>query len=166
MDLKRSNFFILIFLCILCFSCDEKRVFDEYQALNGKWKQEDVVRFTFEQNDTINPYNLFLNIRNNNDYPFSNLFVTVSLKQPDSLVKIDTLEYAMANPDGSLMGEGFSDVKESKLWYQENFVFKQKGTGLRLIKKLECLFQGVKNFNAFNMFHNIHCFDDQHARIR
>ena len=26
------------------------------------------------------------------------------------------------------MGEGFSDVKESKLWYQENFVFKQKGT--------------------------------------
>ncbi|MBF03385.1 MAG: gliding motility lipoprotein GldH [Flavobacterium sp.] len=128
MDLKRNNFFTLIFLCILCFSCDEKRVFDEYQSLNGKWKQEDVVRFTFEQNDTINPYNLFLNIRNNNDYPFSNLFVTVSLKQPDSLVKIDTLEYAMANPDGSLMGEGFSDVKESKLWYQENFVFKQKGT--------------------------------------
>jgi len=114
-------------IVILFFSCDEKRVFDEYKPLNGKWKKEDVIRFTFNQNDTINPYNLFLNIRNNNEYSFNNLFVIVTLKQPDSLVKIDTLEYAMANPDGSLMGEGFSDVKESKLWYQENFVFKQKG---------------------------------------
>ncbi len=114
-------------LLFLFLSCDEKRVFDEYKTLNGKWKKEDAVQFTFEQNDTVNPYNLFLNIRNNNEYPFNNLFVTVALQQPDSLVKIDTLEYAMANPDGSLLGEGFSDVKESKLWYQENFIFKQKG---------------------------------------
>lgn len=127
MTLRRSKTLWLIMIVILFFSCDEKRVFDEYKPLNGKWKKEDVIRFTFNQNDTINPYNLFLNIRNNNEYSFNNLFVIVTLKQPDSLVKIDTLEYAMANPDGSLMGEGFSDVKESKLWYQENFVFKQKG---------------------------------------
>ena len=114
-------------MVIFFVSCDEKRVFDEYKGLNGKWEKDNVVRFTFNQTDTIHPYNLFLNIRNNNDYPFSNLFLTVTMKQPDSLVKIDTLEYAMANADGSLMGEGFSDVKESKLWYQENFVFKQKG---------------------------------------
>ncbi|NHN26944.1 gliding motility lipoprotein GldH [Flavobacterium jejuense] len=128
MVLKRSKVVWLFLVVIILFiSCDEERVFDEYKALNGKWKKEDVIRFTFDQNDTINPYNLFLSIRNNNEYPFNNLFVTVTLKQPDSLVKIDTLEYAMANPDGSLMGEGFSDIKESKLWYQENFVFKQKG---------------------------------------
>jgi hypothetical protein len=33
----------------------------------------------------------------------------------------------MANPDGTLMGEGFSDVKESKLFYKENEEFKLKG---------------------------------------
>ena len=43
------------------------------------------------------------------------------------MVKTDTLEYLMANPDGSLMGEGFSDIKESKLWYQEGFIFNKKG---------------------------------------
>ncbi len=108
-------------------SCDEKRVFDEYKEMGGVWKKEDVKRFVFKQEDTINPYNLFLNIRNTNEYPFRNLFVIVNLKQPDNLVKVDTLEYLMTNPDGSLLGEGFSDVKESKLWYQEKFVFKQKG---------------------------------------
>lgn len=90
--------------------------------------KKDTIEFTFEQKDTINPYNLFLNIRNNNEYPYNNLFVIVALTQPDSLVKIDTLEYAMAYPDGKLMGEGFSDVKENKLWYQENFTFKKPGT--------------------------------------
>ena len=53
--------------------------------------------------------------------------LTLHLENPDNEVKIDTLEYAMANPDGTLMGEGFSDIKENKLWYQENFVFKKSG---------------------------------------
>ena len=114
-------------MSVFFISCDEKRVFDEYKEIGGVWKKEDVKRFVFKQEDTINPYNLFLNIRNTNEYPFRNLFVIVNLKQPDNLVKVDTLEYLMTTPDGSLLGEGFSDVKESKLWYQEKFVFKQKG---------------------------------------
>lgn len=114
-------------MSVFFLSCDEKRVFDEYKEMDGTWRKEDIKRFVFKQEDTINPYNLFLNIRNTNEYPFNNLFVIVNLKQPDSMVKIDTLEYLMTKPDGSLLGEGFSDIKESKLWYQENFVFKQKG---------------------------------------
>lgn len=126
--LLRKNKLIFIFLIALSFiSCDKDRVFDEYKNIDGSWKKTDTISFSFEQNDTIKPYNLFLNIRNNNDYPYNNLYLIVSLKQPDNLVKTDTLEYLMANPDGTLMGEGFSDVKESKLWYQENFVFKKSG---------------------------------------
>ena len=30
----------------------------------------------------------------------------------------------MANPDGTLLGEGFTDVKESKLYYKERMKFK------------------------------------------
>lgn len=126
MRLKKSNLLFAIGISLLFISCDEKRVFDEYRKLDGSWKKKDTIEFTFEQKDTINPYNLFLNIRNNNEYPYNNLFVIVALTQPDSLVKIDTLEYAMAYPDGKLMGEGFSDVKENKLWYQENFTFKNQ----------------------------------------
>jgi len=128
MRLKKSNLLFAIGISLLFISCDEKRVFDEYRKLDGSWKKADAIQFVFEQNDTINPYNLFLNIRNNNDYPYNNLYVIVALTQPDSLVKIDTLEYDMAFPDGKLMGEGFSDVKESKLWYQENFKFNKAGT--------------------------------------
>lgn len=127
MHLKKIKYCLFLMLPFFFISCDKTRVFDEYKELNGSWSKNDSIHFEFEQKDTINPYNLFINIRNNKDYPFNNLFVIVSLKNPNSEIKIDTLEYQMAYPDGKLMGEGFSDIKESKLWYQENFIFKNSG---------------------------------------
>lgn len=115
-------------LIFLLLSCDNKRVFDEYKALDGKWKKDDVVSFSFDQNDTVSKYNMFINVRNNNSYPYNNIFLIVQLQQPGTrITKVDTLEYQMANPDGSLLGEGFTDVKESKLWYKENINFPKPG---------------------------------------
>ena len=37
------------------------------------------------------------------------------------------MEYELANPDGSLMGQGLTDTKENKLFYKENFVFPKAG---------------------------------------
>lgn len=120
---------LLIFGILLCLtSCDDKRVFDEYASLNGKWNKDSIVSFTFEQKDTVSKYDLFINIRNNNSYPYNNLFLIVEMEQPGTnIAKVDTLEYEMANPDGSLMGLGFSDVKESKLWYKEAISFPKPG---------------------------------------
>ena len=55
------------------------------------------------------------------------MFLIVSLEKPNRKVIVDTLEYKMANPDGTLMGEGFTDIKESKLFYKGDFPFDLKG---------------------------------------
>lgn len=122
-----KNSIILFGLLLLVSSCDKKRVFDEYKPFDGKWNKDSIVSFAFNQKDTVSKYNLFVNIRNNNNYPFSNIYLIVQMQQPGGLTKVDTLEYQMANPDGTLMGEGFSDVKESKLWYKENLIFPKAG---------------------------------------
>ena len=49
------------------------------------------------------------------------------MEAPGGLTKVDTLEYQMANPDGTLLGDGFSDVKESKLYFKEKYKFKSIG---------------------------------------
>jgi gliding motility-associated lipoprotein GldH len=129
MHLRKTNFIGLLLLFLFFTSCDKKQFYSEYKELDGSWKKSDTLRFTFEQKDTIKPYNLFLNVRNNNDYPFNNMYLIVSLKEPGKkpTIKIDTLEYQMADLDGTLLGEGFTDVKESKLWYLENYVFNRIG---------------------------------------
>jgi gliding motility-associated lipoprotein GldH len=112
---------------MLLFSCDKKRVFDEYKTVGNAWKKDSIATFTFKQSDTVKLYNLFVNIRDNNDYKFNNLFLIVALEQPGGFTKVDTLEYQMANADGSLLGSGFSDIKESKLFYKEKMRFSKAG---------------------------------------
>ncbi|MBP9792861.1 MAG: gliding motility lipoprotein GldH [Flavobacterium sp.] len=121
------NSVLLFFVASALVSCDKTQVFDQYKTITNGWHKDSIISFNFEQEVSKKPLNMFINIRNNDDYEFNNLFLIVKLEQPKGNIKIDTLEYQMANPDGTLMGEGFSDVKESKLWYQENYKFTEKG---------------------------------------
>ena len=123
----KIKIFLLFILTTSLISCDDTQVFDEYQSVGSAWHQDSIVKFDLPKTDEKEYYKLFINIRSNNDYPFKNMFLLVSMEQPDGLTKVDTLEYEMANPDGSLMGEGFSGTKESKLFYKENFKFDKKG---------------------------------------
>ena len=125
MNLKPSIFAIAFI--ILFASCDDTRVFDEYKTVGESWHKDSIVSFEFSQKDTVKPYNLFVNLRNNNNYKYSNLFLIVSMEHPNGFTKVDTLQYLMANPDGTLLGDGFSDIKESKLYYKEKFKFSKAG---------------------------------------
>ncbi len=104
-------------------SCDKKRVFDEYKSVGKSWNKDSIVSFDLPQLDPKKQYNLFLNLRDNNKYQYNNVFLIVTMEQPAKKVTVDTLEYQMANPDGSLLGDGFTDIKESKLVYKERMKF-------------------------------------------
>jgi gliding motility-associated lipoprotein GldH len=121
MSLKNSFLYFLVLIVLI--SCDKKRVFDEYKTVGNGWNKDSIVSFDLPAVDIKKQYNLFINIRDNNDYPFNNLFLIVNMEQPDKRTIVDTLEYQMANPDGSLLGEGFTDVKDNKLIYKERMKF-------------------------------------------
>jgi gliding motility-associated lipoprotein GldH len=125
MRIKNSILFILIVLLVI--SCDKKRVFDEYKSVGKTWHKDSIVTFELPKLNPKKNFNLYVNVRDNDDYPFNNLFLIVSLEQPNRKIKVDTLEYQMTNPDGTLLGDGFSDIKESKLFYKDKVNFAQKG---------------------------------------
>ena len=124
--MRLKNSALLLLVVVLFFSCDKKRVFDEYKSVGGAWHKDSIVTFDLPELDSTKRYNLFVNLRANNDYPFNNLFLIVAIERSNGFTKVDTLEYQMANPDGSLLGDGFTDIKESKLVYKENVRFKGK----------------------------------------
>ena len=110
--------------------CDSSQVYDQYETIDGSWSKDNVLSFNFEAPDTINNYDLFINIRNTSDYQFNNLFLIVEMQYPHGKVEKDTLEYRMAAADGTLLGEGFTDIKENKLVYKgmnSSFVFSEEG---------------------------------------
>lgn len=112
---------------MLLVSCDSNRVYDVYKSLPNQWHKDSVVSFKINPPDSINPYNLFVNLRNNDDYKYNNLYLIVEMNFPHGKIIKDTLQYRMAKPNGELLGTGFTDVKENKLWYKEQVVFKETG---------------------------------------
>lgn len=120
-------FFICIISTFLLTSCDGNRVFDEYVSVGTSWDKDTALTFKFQQPDSINKYNLFMNVRNTNEYQFRNLFLIVNMNFPNGNVVSDTLEYDMAAPNGEWLGTGIG-VKESKLWYKPNVRFPYEGT--------------------------------------
>ena len=118
---------LLLCSIILIISCDSKSVFSEYQSVSNTWGKEELLTFNFNAPDTINKYNLFINLRNNETYKFSNLFLIVNMEFPEGRTIVDTLEYEMAKPNGEWLGKGFSKLKENKLWYKEDVIFPNSG---------------------------------------
>lgn len=107
---------------------DTNVVFHEFNTLkNGFWKASDTVKFKFSILDDTDNYNLFFNVRNDEDYAFSNLFLITHLESPNGEVVIDTLEYEMAKPSGEWLGNGMGSIKESKLWYKEGLKINDTG---------------------------------------
>lgn len=121
---------IAVLFCLSVFigSCNKDLVFSKYKSLeDASWSRSDTVVFSFTPGDTIVEHEVFLNIRNDNSYPFSNLFLIAALSFPDGHTVKDTLEYEMAAPDGQWLGKGLGSIRENKLWYKENIVFRQTG---------------------------------------
>lgn len=126
--LKRNRFSIVIGFLFMMFSCDDKTDFNQYQAVDKKgWKANEKVFFEFEVTDTISQKNLFINIRNNNDYEFSNLYLISELNFPNGTVIVDTLQYEMADETGQFLGSGFSEIKDNTLFYKEKKRFPVSG---------------------------------------
>ena len=124
--MRIKNSVLLLLVAVLLFSCDKKRVFDEYKSVGNAWNKDSIVTFDLPVLDSTKRYNLFVNLRDNNSYKYNNLFLIVSLESQNGYTKVDTLEYQMAAPDGTLLGDGFTDVKESKLYYKDNVRFRGK----------------------------------------
>ena len=118
---------MLLTTVLVMLSCDSNQIFDEYKSVPNQWHKDSLISFTVTPPDTTRFYNLFITIRNTDAYKFNNLFLIAELNFPHGKTMTDTLEYLMAKPDGSLMGEGFSDVKENKLWYREGVRFDEIG---------------------------------------
>jgi gliding motility-associated lipoprotein GldH len=120
---------LIAMFCIgmLLTSCLGDAVAGDSQTLPSFWDSQLTVDFTFPELEKEQDYNVYLQLRNTNEYPYSNIFLITTLRYPNGKTAIDTLEYRMARPDGSWLGEGIGNLKQSKLVLKEKIQFNEEG---------------------------------------
>ena len=116
--------FILFLSLVSCQNENEKVLVND---INNQWKKNDVQTFDFDINDVENQKNLMFVVRNNNDYPYSNLRLITSVEHNKKKISTDTLNFVLAKPNGEWIGRGFGDAKEIIFQYKLNYKFPQNG---------------------------------------
>jgi len=121
--------YIILFLFLLgLISCDQDQIYHQYESIGEQgWGKDNIKTFEIPQLDSLQAYDVFISLRNNHKYPYSNLFLITTMNFPNGKEVVDTLEYRMAAASGSWLGSGFGDVKENKLWYKEGVRFRESG---------------------------------------
>ena len=72
------------------------------------WDKDKVYYFTFMIEDNRIPYDLTLAVRNNNMYPYQNLWLFCNEEPPIGNLQRDTVEYMLADDFGKWYGHGIS----------------------------------------------------------
>jgi len=122
------NMMVIIWYVFLFSGCSKNAIFEKnYSFENGTWNRTEKPSFEVPVADTIDPVNFLINIRHNNDYPYSNLFLFVNTQYPDGNETRDTIEFVMARPDGEWLGKGFGKLKSLTVLLQPHLVFPKKG---------------------------------------
>jgi len=119
---------VIIMIATALLSCNRKVVSEDYHRLkDSAWHQDSLLVFGIDVPDSTKIYNLSLNVRNEGRYPYSNLWVFVSIKPPSGKERKDTVELTLANPSGRWLGSGLGDLYEKKYPYKQNIFFSEKG---------------------------------------
>ncbi|MCL1821540.1 MAG: gliding motility lipoprotein GldH [Prolixibacteraceae bacterium] len=122
-------FFMLFLPAAILFSCDSKRVFDIFAPLpTVGWDADSIQTYSFNIDDSLALYNIFLNIRNDKSYDFSNLWLFVNIIPPQGESFTDTVQVMLANPMGEWTGKGFSGTYDNQILYRRSIYFPATGT--------------------------------------
>lgn len=122
-------FFLLLGAALIIISCDSKRVYDTFAPLPPTgWDADSIQNYAFEIDDSLAIYNIFLNIRNDKSYGFSNLWLFVDIIPPQGETFTDTVQVMLADPMGVWTGKGFSGTYDNQILYRRSVYFPFAGT--------------------------------------
>ena len=142
------SYILGILLIIGIQSCDRKRVFEAYRTLDKKgWNKDSLVVFNVKLTDTTRNHNLYVNIRNKGTYPYSNLWLFLSIGSPDGKILTDTVEFSLAEASGRWKGSGIGDLHDNHILYKSSVYFPHKGDYTFQIKQgmRDNVLQGIRD---------------------
>jgi len=129
MDFRFTNLIlVLFFVSILAIGCDQRRVYDSYHSPGKEgWPVDSLVVFSFGIQNSTRNHDIYLNVRNDKNYEYSNLWLFVRIIPPRGEVLTDTLQMVLADPSGRWLGKGFTGVFHSSIAYRTGVFFPVPG---------------------------------------
>ena len=120
---------VLYFIFIFSLSsCDPDRVYEKnIEITDAVWDQQEKASFEVVISDTITPHNFYVNVRNADSYPYSNMYMFITTVFPDQKFSRDTLECILADETGKWLGNGAGDIWDNQILFKRGVRFPATG---------------------------------------
>lgn len=139
----RATLLSILLVCLIFISCDHKEVYYHFHEIkDGKWAQYDTLVFEIDSASIeLNAvYNIAIEVTNNNDYPYRNLWCFIEDNiSSDSIVDKTNIELILANEFGKWKGSGFGALYQSSIQLKDKISFKER-RNYRI-----CILQGMRD---------------------
>jgi len=113
---------------ILFTSCDSGKIYENNVAIPSEgWRRADRARFEVEITDTIQPCNIYINIRNNIHFKYMDFWLFVDIHSPEGMVARDTVKIMLADHRGKWLGHGLGSKFDTRLVFRKNLRFPASG---------------------------------------
>lgn len=118
----------IIMVLFSLFSCENEIMVNQSHGIEDEiWLADDSLVFPFRVEDTLNAYDMSVQVRHTTDYPYRNLFLFVETHIPGRNATRDTIEFILAEPDGKWIGSGFGRLKYDDILVRRALVFPDTG---------------------------------------
>jgi gliding motility-associated lipoprotein GldH len=110
-------------------SCGPNAVFSDSASVDPEgWAVENAVQFEWEVDDTLSKFDFFVDLRHDQSYPFSNIYLFAEFKFPNGKIGRDTLGCDLADERGQWFGSGFGNLVDHRIAFRSATQFPIKGT--------------------------------------
>lgn len=114
----------MIALLFFLAACNPKEVYSEFHSIpDTVWKKDNPGIFEVDIKNAAVAYDLFIEVRNNDDYPFQNLWLFIESPEGSK----DTINVELADIYGKWHGKGLS-LYTLSVPYKENYHYPDTGT--------------------------------------
>ena len=109
-------------------ACSGNAVYDEHLPVDKSgWDMGSDLRFNIDIEDTVQPLDFYIDVRNTRNYAYSNLFLFITTTFPDKVVRRDTLECPLADQYGEWYGHQTGRHIDGRYLLHKRVVFPIKG---------------------------------------
>lgn len=126
--MKAKSWSIAVLIILSLASCREQSLIDENKAIHERrWFREQEPIFTVKVDSPTTAYDLFLNIRNSVNFQFSDLFLEVEQRNPDSTRINYVVKIKMTNGEGLWIGKGSGNLYSQQVRFLSDYHFPDSG---------------------------------------
>ena len=121
--------FLFIFISAVLTACGTLDVYEKTVAFpDHEWTNTEKPSFTFDIEDTVSAYKIFVILRHEDAYHFNNIWLNISTRAPKDSAKTQLVNIILADNAKGWLGIGMDDVFDHRALITRSPVKLKKGS--------------------------------------